>query len=136
MPKCAACGFENPTGMKCCGSCGEPLRTCPSCGFSNPAGFRFCGKCATRLEDAPSSFLPEGRSYTPKHIFDKILKAGSALQGELKQVTVLFVDIVDSMPLSEQAGPEEWHRVLDRLFRILSDAVHRFDGTVNQYTGD
>jgi len=76
------------------------------------------------------------RDYTPKHLADKILQSKSALEGERKQVTVLFADVKGSVDLSERIDPEEWHRVMDRFFQILADGVHRFEGTVNQYTGD
>ena len=76
------------------------------------------------------------RSYTPKHLAEKILQSKSALEGERKQVTVLFADVKGSVDLSERIDPEEWHRVMDRFFQILADGVHRFEGTVNQYTGD
>ena len=78
----------------------------------------------------------EPRNYTPKHLADKILKSKSALEGERKQVTVLFADVKGSMELAEQLDPEEWHRILERFFGLLTDGVHRFEGTVNQYTGD
>jgi adenylate cyclase len=67
---------------------------------------------------------------------DKILQSKSAIEGERKQVTVLFADVKGSMDLAEQVDPEEWHRILNRFFQILTDDVHRFEGTVNQYTGD
>ena len=76
------------------------------------------------------------RTYTPKHLADKILQSKSALEGERKQVTVLFADVKGSMELAGQLDPEQWHQILDRFFQILSDGVHRFEGTVNQYTGD
>ena len=76
------------------------------------------------------------RTYTPKHLADKILQSKSALEGERKQVTVLFADIQGSMQLATQLDPEQWHGLLERYFAILTDAVHRFEGTVNQYTGD
>src|SRR5207302_8441816 len=76
------------------------------------------------------------RAYTPKHLADKILQSKSALEGERKQVTVLFADVKGSMELAEQLDPEAWHTILDRFFAILTDGVHRFEGTVNQYTGD
>ncbi len=76
------------------------------------------------------------RDYTPKHLADKILQSKSALEGERKQVTVLFADVKGSMDLAEQLGAEQWHAILDRFFSILSEGVHRFEGTVNQYTGD
>ncbi len=76
------------------------------------------------------------RDYTPKHLAEKILQSKSAIEGERKQVTVLFADVKSSMELAEQAGPEQWHEILDRFLRILAAGVHRFEGTVNQYTGD
>jgi len=107
--------------------------SCPSCGHENPAGARFCNNCGAPLAPA---LTPEPRSYTPRHLVEKILASRSALRGERKLVTVLFADVVRSMELAERVDPEEWHRLLDRLFRILSDGVHRYEGTINQYTGD
>src|SRR5436309_1935956 len=75
-------------------------------------------------------------AYTPNHLVEKILKTRSALQGERKQVTVFFVDVKESMHLAERLDPEEWHHVMDRFFAILADGIHRFEGTINQYTGD
>jgi class 3 adenylate cyclase len=75
-------------------------------------------------------------AYTPKHPAEKILTSRSALEGERKQVTVLFADLKGSMDLSESIDPEDWHRVMERFFTILTDGVHRFEGTINQYTGD
>src|SRR5436309_3438496 len=108
--------------------------SCPSCGHENPAGARFCNACGARLT-APAT-VPEPRSYTPRHLVEKILASKSALEGERKPVTVLFADVARSMELAERVDPEEWHRLLDRLFRILADGVHRYEGTINQYTGD
>ena len=85
---------------------------------------------------APSSVERAPRDYTPKHLADKILKSKSALEGERKQVTVLFADVKGSMEIAEQVDPEEWHGILDGFFQILTEGVHRFEGTVNQYTGD
>src|SRR2546428_6768635 len=108
--------------------------SCPSCGHENPAGARFCNDCGARLT-APAT-VPEPRSYTPRHLVEKILASKSALEGERKPVTVLFADVARSMELAERVDPEEWHRLLDRLFRILADGVHHYEGTINQYTGD
>ena len=80
--------------------------------------------------------MVQPRAYTPNHLAERILRSRSALEGERKPVTVLFVDVVDSIRLSERAGAEAWHRVLDRFFALLADAIHRFEGTINQYTGD
>jgi len=87
-------------------------------------------------EPAPRLPAPDPRSYTPKHLSDKILQSRSALEGERKQVTVLFADVKGSMELAEQLDAEECHRILERFFEILAEGVHRFEGTVNQYTGD
>jgi predicted ATPase/class 3 adenylate cyclase len=108
--------------------------SCPSCGHENPAGARFCNDCGAHL--AAPTITREPRSYTPRHLVEKILASQSALRGERKLVTVLFADVVRSMELAERVDPEEWHRLLDRLFRILAGGVHRYEGTINQYTGD
>jgi class 3 adenylate cyclase/tetratricopeptide (TPR) repeat protein len=76
------------------------------------------------------------RDYTPRHLADKILTSHSAIEGERKRVTVLFADIKGSMELAEMLGPEEWHGILDHFFAIANEGVHRFEGTVTQYTGD
>jgi class 3 adenylate cyclase len=76
------------------------------------------------------------RSYTPRHLAEKILRQRSAIEGERKQVTVLFADVRESMDLAERVDPETWHGILDGFFQILTNGVHRFEGTVNQYTGD
>src|SRR5262249_39052507 len=98
---------------------------------------KFCGDCGKPLAEAAKEPTPrEPRSYTPKHLAEKILTSRSALEGERKQVTVLFADVKGSMDLAEQLDPEEWHNTMDRFFVILSEGVHRFEGTINQYTGD
>jgi class 3 adenylate cyclase len=86
--------------------------------------------------EVPEAIARDPRAYTPKHLADKILQSKSALEGERKQVTVLFADVKGSMDLAAQVDPEEWHRILERFFEILGEGVHRFEGTVNQYTGD
>ena len=106
---------------------------CASCGRPNRSEARFCDHCGRPL-GAASPQTP--RSYTPRHLADRILTSRSALEGERKQVTVLFADIAGSTELSEKLGLEGWHDLLDEYFRILADGVHRFEGTINQYTGD
>ncbi len=97
------------------------------------------GKVLSWIAPAPSEARAadrDPRDYTPKHLADKILQSKSALEGERKQVTVLFADVKGSMDLQEDLDPEEWHGILERFFEILTEGVHRFEGTVNQYTGD
>jgi hypothetical protein len=136
---CDACGAANRAGRRFCAACGAPLPVaCARCGAPNEPIARFCGGCGGPLAEtaAPPARQPDPRAYTPKHLADKILQSKSALEGEHKQVTVLFADVKGSMELAEQLDPEAWHAILDRFFAILTDGVHRFEGTVNQYTGD
>src|SRR5262245_33364279 len=142
--RCPACGNENRAGAKFCNECASPLPApCPACGASNPTGSKYCNECAaplTRGASPASSVITSPTltplSYTPRHLAETILTTRSALEGERKQVTVLFADVKGSMDLSEQVDPEEWHKIMDRFFAILSEGVHRFEGTINQYTGD
>ncbi len=138
--KCAACNTENREGRKFCSACGVRLALiCAACAAPNEIGEGFCGECGAALQPAAKARQPIERvptTYTPKHLADKILQSRSALEGERKQVTVLFADVKGSMELAEQLDPEEWHRILERFFAILTEGVHRFEGTVNQYTGD
>jgi class 3 adenylate cyclase len=129
--------------MRFCGQCGTPLAPrCPRCGAEAPAGFRFCGQCGASLAPAgapaPSAPPPAqpAASYTPRHLADKILGSRSALEGERRQVTVLFADVAGFTTLAEKLDPEEVHRIMDGCFERITAEVHRFEGTVNQYTGD
>ena len=108
---------------------------CLECGAELLQGAKFCAECGTQV-GAASRPAPEPKAYTPKHLADRILQSKSALEGERKQVTVLFADVKGSMELAEQTGAEEWRGILERFFEILTEGVHRFEGTVNQYTGD
>ena len=95
---------------------------------------KHCSGAKTAGGPARPERLPT--TYTPKHLAEKILQSKSALEGERKQATVLFADVKGSMELAGQLDPEAWHQVLDRFFKILAGGVHRFEGTVDQYTGD
>src|SRR5262249_15950461 len=136
---CASCGASNQADAVFCEQCGASFgRECPSCGTTCSPNAKFCRKCRTSLggEVVAKTSERDPRSYTPKHLAEKILTSRSALEGERKQVTVLFADVKGSMDLAEQVDPEESHKIMDRFFAILADGVHRFEGTVNQYTGD
>jgi class 3 adenylate cyclase len=78
----------------------------------------------------------EPLSYTPKHLAEKILTSRSALEGERKQVTVLFCDLANSTPIAERLGPEHMHTLLNRFFELALNEVHQYEGTVNQFLGD
>jgi class 3 adenylate cyclase/tetratricopeptide (TPR) repeat protein len=123
--------------MKFCGQCASPLgRRCPECGFDNPQGFAFCGQCAARLTTAPSMTAPSPQTYTPAHLAEKILTSKTALEGERKQVTVLFADLKGSMELLADRDPEEARHLLDPVLERMIAAVHHYEGTVNQVMGD
>jgi class 3 adenylate cyclase len=79
---------------------------------------------------------PEPLSYTPKHLAEKILTSRSALEGERKQVAVLFCDLANSTAIAEKIGPENMHTLLNRFFELALHDVHRYEGTINQFLGD
>jgi len=140
---CPSCGHGNPEQAKFCLECGSalPLR-CSQCATELPAEAKFCLECGTAVAQGAKGSIGAAKAdrspadYTPKHLADKILQNRSALEGERKQVTVLFADVKGSMELAGRLDPEVWHGILDGFFSILADGVHRFEGTVNQYTGD
>jgi class 3 adenylate cyclase len=111
-------------------------RDCPGCGRPNPPGQKFCNGCGQGLGASAPAAARDPRAYTPNHLAEKILTSRAALERERKRVTVLFADVKGSMELAEQLDPEEWHGIMDRFLHLLADGVHRFEGTVNQYTGD
>src|SRR5262245_26114398 len=145
---CSQCGFESPAGMRFCGRCGTALAArCPHCNAEAPPGFVFCGQCGQSLRPGtptapapapakPAPSAPDRGVYTPRHLADKILKSRSALEGERRQVTVLFADVAGFTPLAEKLDPEEVHRIMSGCFERITAEVHRLEGTINQYTGD
>jgi class 3 adenylate cyclase/tetratricopeptide (TPR) repeat protein len=141
--KCSRCQHDNPGDAVFCQECGTRLEAgCPSCGIANQLGARFCKKCGQRLggpqaapaEPGPRFDRPE--RYTPRHLAEKILTSKSAIEGERKQVTVLFADIKGSMELLADRDPEEARRLLDPVLERMMQAVHHYEGTVNQVMGD
>ena len=156
---CPACQAENSAQSKFCGECGGRLRlTCPACGQPNDATQKFCGECGARLgtaatqptqEPVPSnptvgSQPPAGSAfrdaapaaYTPKHLAEKILTSKGALEGERKTVSVMFADVSGFTAMSERLDPEDVHAIMDRVFEVILAAVHRCEGTINQFLGD
>src|SRR3989454_11782228 len=140
--KCPRCQAENREGARFCRECGvESAAVCSLCGTKVEAGSKFCDSCGAPLAAAPAQPAPPSRfaspeSYTPKHLVEKILTSKSALEGERKQVTVLFVDVSGFTSLSERVDPEEVHRLMSRAFDLMLAEVHRYEGTVNQFLGD
>ena len=135
---CPRCQHDNPAGVKFCGECGARLESaCVACGASNPPGNKFCGQCGAALTPAATAGkFASPESYTPKHLAEKILTSKSALEGERKQVTVLFADMKGSMELLADRDPEEARKLLDPVIEHMMEAVHRYEGTVSNLMGD
>ena len=109
---------------------------CPRCGFLHEPDARFCGGCGQPiLASGPVRFAsPE--TYTPPHLAEKIRTSRGTLEGERKQVTVLFADMKGSLELLADRDPEDARRMLDPVLGVMMEAVHRYEGTVNQVLGD
>ena len=134
---CPRCHADNRDGLRFCEDCGSRLTlTCAQCGGELAPGKRFCGSCGTPTADQSAARTASPESYTPKHLAEKILTSKSALEGERKQVTVLFADLKGSMELLADRDPEEARRLLDPVLERMMEAVHRYEGTVNQVMGD
>jgi class 3 adenylate cyclase/tetratricopeptide (TPR) repeat protein len=138
--QCPRCQANNREGRRFCAECGASLALpCAACGFSNEPGEKFCGGCGlplTSVRRTPEPRLSSPQSYTPKHLAEQVLASRAALEGERKQVTVLFADMKSSLELLADRDPEEARKLLDPVLERMIDAVHRYEGTVNQVMGD
>jgi class 3 adenylate cyclase/tetratricopeptide (TPR) repeat protein len=139
--RCLRCESDNPEGTKFCIECGLPLRVqCPRCGADTLPRAKFCGECGTPLTaqspPPPVALPPSPLRYTPGYLAEKILTSKAALEGERKQVTVLFADLKGSMELLADRDPEDARQLLDPVLERMMAAVHRYEGTVNQVMGD
>jgi class 3 adenylate cyclase/tetratricopeptide (TPR) repeat protein len=109
---------------------------CIACGAELSATAKFCPECAQPAGAGPPPQFASPDSYTPKHLAERILTSKAALEGERKQVTVLFADLKGSMELLADRDPEDARKLLDPVLARMMDAVHRYEGTVNQVMGD
>jgi class 3 adenylate cyclase len=139
--RCPRCDADTPDGARFCIECGTPLRPrCPQCGADVFPRAKFCADCGTPLTaqtPAPSPAPPPSPlRYTPGYLAEKILTTKTGLEGERKQVTVLFADLKSSMELLADRDPEEARAILDPVLERMMAAVHRYEGTVNQVMGD
>jgi len=153
---CSACQHANEDDARFCEQCGQPLAMrCPACGTPAKPGARFCRQCGKNLgQSAEPSYAPAVpppsparmlalddkldrlQRYLPSRLSEKILASRGRLEGERKLVTVLFTDITGSTALSEQLGEEGFFVVMDELYELFIHEVHRYEGTVNELTGD
>ncbi len=135
--KCPRCQHDNPQGARFCEQCATPLaRTCSNCGTALSAAAKFCHACAHPIAAEAGTPRRSPDSYTPKHLAAKILTSKAALEGERKLITVLFADLKGSMELLANRDPEDARKILDPVLEQMMDAVHRYEGTVNQVMGD
>jgi len=144
--KCPNCRHENPDDAKFCNECAQKLElSCPDCGKANPPGSKFCNQCGHDLrkesEPAPRALsfdekLDKIQRYLPRGLTEKILSQRDKIEGERKQVTVMFCDLEGFTALSERLGPEEAYTIMDQVYEILIHKVHDYEGTVNEMTGD
>src|SRR5256884_7348046 len=140
--QCRQCRHDVPADGQFCPECGARLAVaCPECGTDSGPGYKFCKKCGHALGSGPSPEKDPARfaspqRYTPRHLAEKILTSKNALEGERKQVTVLFCDIANSTELAQRLGAEAMHALLSRFFELALGEVHRFEGTINQFLGD
>ena len=135
--KCRRCQHENPPQAKFCLECGAKLAlACAKCRAELPGSARFCLECGEPVAPRTDSGVAAPVTYTPKHLAEKILTSKAALEGERKQVTVLFADLKGSMELLADRDPEEARKLLDPVLEHMMEAVHRYEGTVNQVMGD
>jgi class 3 adenylate cyclase/tetratricopeptide (TPR) repeat protein len=162
--QCPRCGHTYAAAAKFCDQCGAPRAlACDACGASNSAGAKFCSNCGSPLGAndaapvratgpiasaeghkratevatvAPGAPGAARHAYTPAYLVERILTSRSALEGERKLVTVLFVDIADSSALAQRTDPERLHQLMGEILDLVAEAVHRYEGIVNQYLGD
>ena len=144
--KCQKCHFDNPDGMKFCGECGTKLEAvCPECNITNPPGFKFCGNCGYNFHHTPeiSSIelslddkMSKIKKYLPEGLTEKILSQRDKIEGERKQVTVMFCDMAGFTALVEKFGPEKGYSFMDQIYEILIQKVQDYQGTINEMTGD
>src|SRR5262245_46758928 len=135
---CPRCQRENPATVKFCGECGARLDVaCSACRAPNPPTNKFCHECGAAMGPKPAAGpLASPESYTPKHLAEKILTSKAALEGERKQGTVLVADLKGAIELLADRDPEEARKLLDPVVEHMMEAVHRYEGTVNQVMGD
>ena len=140
MILCAKCQHENPDDAKFCNGCGTKLDlACAQCKHRNRPDSRFCAECGNSFQESAgkqSTRFDSPHDYTPRHLAEKILTSRSSLEGERKQITVLFADLKGSLELLGDRDPEEARKLVDPVIDLIMEAVHRYEGTVNHVMGD
>src|SRR5713101_2955581 len=138
--RCAGCGCENLEGMNFCIECAAPLtHRCPSCGFESPPQAKFCGKCATPLTEKKKN-RRTGEAAKRRKKGSKVRQTTSSgarrTEGERRQLTVMFCDLVGSTALSARLDPEEWGEMVRAYQETCATVITHYDGHIAQYLGD
>jgi class 3 adenylate cyclase/DNA-binding CsgD family transcriptional regulator len=153
---CPTCYASNIEDARFCEQCGQSLETCcPACGNLARAGARFCRQCGQSLLPPPEPDSPAAASatsppyppvldekldrlqrYLPQHLTEKILASQGRLEGERKLVTVLFATLANYTALGERLGEEVLFALMDEVYELFIHEVHRYEGTVNELTGN
>src|SRR5262252_6088885 len=142
--QCPRCSAQNKQDSRFCTSCGTALSSpCAKCGFQNEAAALFCGGCGMSLSvvrSAPAASAAAAysspKSYTPPHLAEQIICGRGQLEGDRKQISVMFAVLKGSMEMLAERDPEDARRILDPVLETMMEAVHRYAGTVNQVMGD
>jgi len=144
--KCPKCQFDNEEDAKFCNGCGSKLETaCSACGKANPLSSKYCSECGHKIvistgqtskELSFEEKLAKIQRYLSKDLTQKILAQRDRIEGERKQVTVMFCDMEGFTNLTENLDPEEVYALMDNVYEILIHKVHDYEGTVNELTGD
>jgi class 3 adenylate cyclase/tetratricopeptide (TPR) repeat protein len=137
---CSQCGFENPGSTRFCGGCGSRFElVCPRCDFVNPPDFSFCGGCGQNLGPPTKPSVP-GEDLIERHLPSVLRERGLSqrrkIEGDRRQVTVLFCDMAGFTGMAERIGPEAAYTMMETIYEILMLKVYEFEGTVNELTGD
>ena len=142
--KFSNCGVNNQESRKFCSECGSKLiLICPSCGCQNFSEDKFCGECGKSLASPAkpkklsiNQRISKIQKYLPEGLTEKIIAQRDRIEGEKKQVMVIFCGLENFTPMAQKLGPEGIYALMDQVYEILIHKVNELEGTVNELTGD
>ncbi len=135
--ECSACKSAITSGEKFCGNCGKKVGVeCQSCGNENPLKNKFCSECGSKLSNGTVSKPESFSKDIPVQLARKVIEEKAHLEGERKQITVLFADISNFTALSEKLDPEDVKNLVDGCAKLIIQDIYHYEGTVDKFTGD
>jgi class 3 adenylate cyclase/tetratricopeptide (TPR) repeat protein len=143
--RCTNCGTELLAGKQFCHVCGQRVTpACPNCNATLAPGFHFCPDCGLEIAPTAAAALTSSNNDPgapvsqpiPEELAQKVRASQEAIEGERKQVTVLFCDLAGSTAIAERLDPEEYHDLLEQYIKLVINEIYRFEGIVNQLAGD